>query len=102
MKLKTCSFLFLVFILTGSRSTEAFSVRNAPVVAFSIPVISLGVGILIAAALKNPKTEADISLSSARDVFDHALFQRSHQLLAQEGCSDLFNVQQIPDTSQHP
>lgn len=78
--------------LAWSTHCHAFSFRNAPVLAVSIPIFSLAAAVFFTASRKAPEVKTQASLDLAKKVFEHDLLV-TRSTLVSEGSSEAFSAQ---------
>jgi hypothetical protein len=84
--------LLTLLPFTWSIDCHAFSFRNAPVLAVSIPIFSLAIAVFVTAGRTSTEKKTTASLDLARAVFEHDLIVSRSQIMS-EGSDVAFSVQ---------
>jgi hypothetical protein len=84
--------LLLLLPLSWSSECQAFSFRNAPVLAVSIPIFSLAIAVFVSAGRTSAEKKTIASLDLAKEVFEHDLIVSRSKIFA-EGSDAAFSVQ---------
>jgi hypothetical protein len=84
--------LLLLLPLSWSSECQAFSFRNAPVLAVSIPIFSLAIAVFVTAGKDSAEKKTIASLDLAKEVFEHDLLVSRSKILSQ-GSDAAFSVQ---------